>query len=487
NQGAAALKAGVPIGLELLAREHKLDERAKIVICYLLYRELERAGRCLASPLHFLCALYGLEKLELAHYFIAEQGIFESGVFDGERGYRENALRMEFRLLQPHMTLVLTGKAEKKKAAKRAAAHLPGAIYKRLDKVVISQDEAKRKLASIAYQHQLRPKNKPRKGVTPRLNTLLIGPTGCGKTHVVRTLAEALRVPVVFCDATQYTETGYVGSCVEEMLYQLYVKAGKDVDNMRRGIIFIDEFDKLAGREVGGQHNSPRDVSGLSVQQELLKMLEGDEVRYERRSGFGSETLKFPVRNILFILAGAFVGLDKLVTERLRRKGRIGFSGDGSDRAPAAGRTLSKVCIEDMVEYGMMPELMGRIPNMVALEPLETGHLAEILRNEETSLLTHYREFFRARGVDIEVPEAFILDVAERARARGLGARGLNAFLEACFSELIFEHGRTAEAGAAAAGGAAEGTGAVGAVDGAPLKVNIADFFGPDKIDRLLG
>lgn len=480
NDGAASLEAGAPIGLEMLAREHKLGEREKMVVCYLLYKELERSGRGLIGPLTFLCRLYGLERLDLADFFIEERGVFKSGVFSAERGYRENAIRQDFHLLQPHMSLVLTGKkVAVKNAARRRALLAPGQIYRRLDKVVVAQDAAKRKLSSIAYQHQLRPLGKPRKGVAPRLNTLLIGPTGCGKTHLVRNLAETLSVPVVFCDATQYTETGYVGACVEEMLYQLYVKAGKDYERMRRGIIFIDEFDKLAARDVGGQHNSSRDVSGLSVQQELLKMLEGEEIVYEKRMGFGSETFRFPVRNILFILAGAFTGLDKIVKERVRRRQRIGFGGEEEARDRRA--LLEKVCIQDLVEYGMTPELMGRIPNLVALDELEVEELAGILRNDEISVLAHYREFFRARGLEVEVPEAFILDVAARAKERGLGARGLNAFIEACFSELIFEQGRLAGDGTGGAGAGGAGGGAAGG------KIDIAGFFGPDKIDRLLG
>ncbi|KAF0152336.1 MAG: ATPase AAA, partial [Elusimicrobia bacterium] len=479
NDGASSMEAGAPIGLELLAREHKLDEREKLLVCYLLYKELERGSRSICTPLNFLCRLYGLERLELAGLFIEEGVIFKSGVFTIERGYRETAIRHDFNLQQHYMTLVLTGRKPAAKARlKRGAVLLPSEVYKRLDKVVVSQEEAKRKLASVSYQHQLRPIGKPRKGIAPRLNTLLIGPTGCGKTHLVRTLAEALSAPVVFCDATQYTETGYVGACVEDMLWQLYVKAGRDYDRMRRGIVFIDEFDKLAARDVGGQHNSQRDVSGLSVQQELLKLLEGETVVYEKRMGFGSETFHFPVRGVLFILAGAFVGLEKVVKERLKRRRTIGFNGAEED-GPGRKRLLSKVCVQDMVAYGMTPELMGRIPNLVALDELEVPELAGILRNDEISLLAHYREFFRERGMEVDIPESFILDVAERAKERGLGARGLNAFIEACFSELIFEQGRLMAGGGA---GTVAGGGSVGSA-----RVNIAEFFGPDRIDRLLG
>ena len=479
NDGASSMEAGAPIGLELLAREHKLDEREKLLVCYLLYKELERGSRSICTPLNFLCRLYGLERLELAGLFIEEGPIFKSGIFTVERGYRETAIRHDFNLQQHYMTLVLTGKKPSgKKPARRGAVLLPSEVYKRLDKVVVSQAEAKRKLASVSYQHQLRPLGKPRKGVSPRLNTLLIGPTGCGKTHLVRNLAEALKVPVVFCDATQYTETGYVGACVEDMLWQLYLKAGKDMDRMRRGIIFIDEFDKLAARDVGVQHNSNRDVSGLSVQQELLKLLEGEEVVYEKRIGFNGETFRFPVRNILFILAGAFNGLDEIVKERLKGRRAVGFNEPEAEKRDRRA-LLSKVCIQDLVAYGMMPELMGRIPNLVPIDELEVPELAGILRNEEISLLAHYREFFRARGVEVEIPESFILDVAERAKERGLGARGLNAFIEACFSELIFEQGRLMAGGGA---GTVAGGGA-----GGSARVNIAEFFGPEKIDRLLG
>jgi ATP-dependent Clp protease ATP-binding subunit ClpX len=243
-------------------------------------------------------------------------------------------------------------------------------------------------------------------------------------------LAQILKLPIIICNATQYTETGYVGANVEEMLVALREKAIGQFGPKQGGIIFIDEIDKIARRDVGVSHNTQRDVSGLSVQQELLKLLDGDVVQYQH--------VDFDVGNILFMAGGAFAGLEDIITARLKQK-QIGFC---ADRATARGQDangLKAATPDDIMAYGFTPEFVGRFASIVALDCLGKNDLVDIMTKPKNSLLSQYQAIFKASGMDLRVPTAALEWVADQALRNNTGARGLNSILEAHLSPILFE------------------------------------------------
>jgi ATP-dependent Clp protease ATP-binding subunit ClpX len=255
---------------------------------------------------------------------------------------------------------------------------------------------------------------------------------------MTKRLAEVLGVPVAFCDATQYSETGYVGACVEEMLIRLQNVAADNPKGADYGIVFIDEIDKISAQSVGNSHNSERDVSGLSVQQELLKLLEGDKIFHENRQG---RAYSFNVKNVLFIAAGAFQGLPDIISERVAAKSRIGFKNQAAAGGEVLNTTelLQQVKPQDIIKYGFMPELVGRFPNIIPLDKLTRVDFLAILSNQRISLIEHYRTFFARNGIELEIPAEFHEEMATQAAGRDLGARGLNAAVENFFSRLVYD------------------------------------------------
>ncbi len=310
---------------------------------------------------------------------------------------------------------------------------LPAALSEKLGEYVVGQDHARRTIATGVYKHQqICRLNKERKGVDrlQRANIFLIGPTGTGKTHLCRTLAKVLNVPFVICDATQYTETGYVGANVEEMLVALSKQAGQKGVAQQGGIIFIDEIDKIAQRRVGPSHNSNRDVSGLSVQTELLKLLDGDIVHYQN--------VDYDVSKILFIAGGAFSGLEDIITAR-QKEHHIGFSTGREPNACAGTQSLKDAGPEDIMAYGFMPEFMGRFASIVALDGLGKSELVDIMTKPRNNLLSQYQALFKASGIDLRIPQTALEWVADQALLNRTGARGLKAILETHLSPILFE------------------------------------------------
>lgn len=314
----------------------------------------------------------------------------------------------------------------------------PREIHAQLDQYVIGQDHAKKVLAVAVYNHYKRLAHNSRNDTVKisKSNVLLIGPSGSGKTLLAETLARSLEVPFVVVDATTLTEAGYVGEDIEAIIQKLLDACDYDAEKASRGIVYIDEIDKLALRSQNPAHG--RDVGGEGVQQGLLKLIEGTVVSVPARGGKrGSQQdqVQVDTNNVLFICGGAFAGLDKVVARRTLPRS-IGFSAEIASESGSSD--LLELDTADLVEYGMIPEFVGRLPVTAVLQQLSVEVLMRILVEPKNSLMRQYKHLFSLDGSELEFSEAAIRGIAERALQRGTGARGLRALLEDLLLEPMF-------------------------------------------------
>ena len=414
--------------------EHKDIEH----YCYLCRRPESVAGKMLELPNSiYICT-------DCMQRTLNSMGNGQFGFIDARNMDLDN---MDIsKMMNDMQSMQPKAEVKKKKKDKKEEPELtlkdipaPHQIKAMLDEYVIGQDYAKKVMSVAVYNHYKRVVTNTMDEIEiDKSNMLMIGPTGSGKTYLVKTLARLLKVPLAITDATSLTEAGYIGDDVESVLSKLLQAADNDVDRAEHGIVFIDEIDKIAKK----QNTNSRDVSGESVQQGLLKLLEGAEV--EVPVGATSKNAMVPLttintRNILFICGGAFPNLEGIIKKRLMKKTSIGFGADLKDRFDGEENIIAQVTNEDLREYGFIPEFIGRLPMIFTLEGLTKEMLVKILKEPKNAILKQYQKLLELDEVKLEFDEGALEAIAEQALKKKTGARALRAIIEKFMLDIMYE------------------------------------------------
>ena len=422
--------------------EHKDVEH----YCYLCRRPESAAGKMLELPNNiFICT-------DCMQRTLNSMGNGQFGFIDARNMDLDSMditkMMNDMQSIQPKAE-VKKKKKDKKEGPEFTLKDIPAPhqIKAMLDEYVIGQDYAKKVMSVAVYNHYKRVVTNTMDEIEiDKSNMLMIGPTGSGKTYLVKTLARLLKVPLAITDATSLTEAGYIGDDIESVLTKLLAAAGGDVQKAEMGIVFIDEIDKIAKKK----STNTRDVSGESVQQELLKLLEGADV--EVPVGTGQKNAMTPMEmintdNILFICGGAFPDLENIIKERLTNTTSIGFGSDPKDKYDKDPDILSKVTNQDLREFGMIPEFLGRLPVTVTLQGLTKEFLVRILKEPKNAILKQYKKLLAMDEVNLNFDDDALEWIAEQALKKDTGARALRAIIEEFMLDIMFEIPKDPEIG----------------------------------------
>ena len=422
-----------------ILEENKDDEYEKI--CYMCHRPESKAGK-LIDLMNGICICSS-----------CMQKSFDSMSRMDENSYRQ---LMELSKKFPNVQMINLSdmpteipkrqRVKKKKEGKEPQKEFdiksipaPHKIKASLDEYVIGQEHAKKVISVAVYNHYKRVATDTMDDIEiEKSNMLMIGPTGCGKTYLVKTLAKLLDVPLAIADATSLTEAGYIGDDIESVVSKLLAAADNDVERAERGIIFIDEIDKIAKKK----NTNQRDVSGEAVQQGMLKLLEGSNV--EVPVGANSKNAMVPLetvntRNILFICGGAFPGLEEIIKERLNKQAAIGFRADLRDKYDDDPTVLEQVTNEDIRAFGMIPEFIGRLPIVFTLQGLTQEMMVQILKEPKNAILKQYQKLLALDEVQLEFTEDALESVAAKALEKKTGARALRSIIEEIMLDIMYE------------------------------------------------
>ncbi len=414
-------------------------------ICYICHRGEHIAGKMIKIPGNICicndCMQRTFDSMNQTGFPMGDLG----GFSNMGSGKMPNISMINLSDLQgfgmPHAQKIKKKKPneEKKPVIDIKAIPAPHKIKASLDEYVVGQEHAKKVMSVAVYNHYKRVADMTEDGIEiEKSNMLMIGPTGCGKTYLVKTLARLLDVPLAITDATSLTEAGYIGDDIESVVSKLLAAADNDVDRAEHGIIFIDEIDKIAKKRNANQ----RDVSGESVQQGMLKLLEGAEI--EVPVGASSKNAMVPMttvntKNILFICGGAFPELDEIIKERLNKAAAIGFKSDLKDKYDQDENILQKVTTEDVRKFGMIPEFLGRMPVLFTLEALTEDMLVRILTEPKNAIIKQYEKLLRMDEVKLEFEEGALRSIAKHAKEKKVGARALRSIIEEFMLDIMYE------------------------------------------------
>ena len=415
-------------------------------VCFICRRPESKAGKMFRLPNHIcVCDDCMHKTMDTVSQFDYQGLLNNPNMCNGGNGQGfPNISFVNLADLQGEGGIPNKQKPKKKKKEKAAEIDIrdimpPHKIKQKLDEYVVGQEHAKKVMSVAVYNHYKRVATGTMDEIEiEKSNMLMIGPTGCGKTYLVKTLAKLLDVPLAIADATSLTEAGYIGDDIESVVSKLLAAADNDVERAERGIIFIDEIDKIAKKK----NTNSRDVSGESVQQGMLKLLEGAEV--EVPVGANSKNAMVPLatvntRNILFICGGAFPDLDEIIKQRLNKKTSIGYSAELKDKYDKEKNILSRVTVEDIRKFGMIPEFIGRLPVIFTLEGLSRDMMVQILKEPRNAILKQYQKLLELDEVELLFNEGALEAIADKAMEKETGARALRAIIEEFMLDIMYE------------------------------------------------